>query len=153
VVWPTPRAEERNQYNSRPGDNYVALSLAVKQWPTPQTHDVAKGDAKRVGRYGTKHGGRNLNDEVVMWQTPSAVNIGARSPEAVAKRLEFRKSIGRKTAPPGGLAEQVQYDHPITDMTKAERISGQLNADWVSLLMGFSKDWTVVDGSAESPER
>jgi len=30
---------------------------------------------------------------------------------------------------------------------------GQLNADWVSILMGFPADWTVVeDGSAESRE-
>ncbi len=31
--WPTPRAEERQQHNSR--DDYVALSKAVKMWPTP----------------------------------------------------------------------------------------------------------------------
>jgi len=34
----------------------------------------------------------------------------------------------------------------------SEGISGQLNADWVSILMGFPLDWTVVDGSAVSPE-
>jgi hypothetical protein len=34
-------------------------------WPTPQAHDCHKGAAKRVKRFGTKHGGRNLNDEVV----------------------------------------------------------------------------------------
>jgi hypothetical protein len=34
-------------------------------WPTPQAHDATKGYAKRVGRYGTKHGGRNLNDSAV----------------------------------------------------------------------------------------
>jgi len=28
---------------------------------------------------------------------------------------------------------------------------GQLNADWVSILMGFPADWTVVDGSAAFP--
>ncbi len=26
---------------------------------------------------------------------------------------------------------------------------GQLNADWASILMGYSANWTAVDGSAE----
>jgi len=35
----------------------------------------------------------------------------------------------------------------------ATAVGGALNADWVSILMGFPVDWTVVeDGSAESPE-
>lgn len=42
----------------------VGLTNAVKAWPTPQHHDAATGEAKRVGRFGTKHGGRNLNDDV-----------------------------------------------------------------------------------------
>jgi hypothetical protein len=41
-------------------------------WPTPQAHDAGIGNAARVGRYGTLHGGRNLNDEVAMWPTPTA---------------------------------------------------------------------------------
>jgi hypothetical protein len=32
------------------------------------------------------------------------------------KRVEYRKSIGRTTVPPGNLAEQVQYGEPTTDM-------------------------------------
>jgi len=34
-------------------------------WPTPQAHDSKKGDPKRVGRHGTKHGGRDLADYVL----------------------------------------------------------------------------------------
>jgi hypothetical protein len=41
-------------------------------WPTPQAHDCHPGNPARVGRFGTKHGGRNLNDEVAMWPTPRA---------------------------------------------------------------------------------
>ena len=33
-------------------------------WTTPQTHDVHPGNAARVRRYGTKHGGANLTDDV-----------------------------------------------------------------------------------------
>jgi len=46
-------------------------------WPTPQAHDATKGYAKRVGRYGTKHGGRNLNDWVV---SRSGVEFGHLNP-------------------------------------------------------------------------
>jgi hypothetical protein len=46
--------------------------MATQMWPTPQAHDAGIGNAARVGRYGTLHGGRNLNDEVAMWPTPTA---------------------------------------------------------------------------------
>jgi hypothetical protein len=39
-------------------------ALTPKLWPTPQSHDAAKGDLERVGRFGTEHGGRNLNDTI-----------------------------------------------------------------------------------------
>lgn len=34
-------------------------------WTTPQAHDRHKGNPQRIGRYGTKHGGRNLADEAM----------------------------------------------------------------------------------------
>jgi DNA (cytosine-5)-methyltransferase 1 len=48
--------------------------------------------------------------------------------EAMKHRVEYRKSIGRTTVPPGNLAEQVQYGEPTTDMkiwrTPTERPQG-----------------------------
>lgn len=41
-------------------------------WPTPQAHDSHPGRAERVGRHGTKHGGRDLADWVARWPTPTA---------------------------------------------------------------------------------
>ena len=43
-------------------------------WTTPQAHDVAMGDPARIGRHGTKHGGRDLTDEAAAFavgQMPS----------------------------------------------------------------------------------
>jgi hypothetical protein len=41
-----------------------------KGWTTPQAHDArGKGDPKRWRRFGGKHGGANLPDEVAMVQT------------------------------------------------------------------------------------
>jgi len=45
-----------------------------------------------------------------------SVSNDERSPEAMKKREEYRKSIGRKTVPPGSLAEQVKYGKATTDM-------------------------------------
>ena len=43
----------------------------VNAWATPQAHDVTQGNPNRVGRFGTKAGGRNLTDESVAWATPT----------------------------------------------------------------------------------
>lgn len=42
-----------------------------------------------------------------LWQTPSCVTISNRSDASMAKRKAWRKSLGRRTVPPGNLAEQV----------------------------------------------
>jgi hypothetical protein len=78
TAWPTPRAgHEYRQHTVSPsyvnGTHGWNISAAVQDsiseepnraWPTPQHHDAHQGQANRVGRYGTKHGGRNLNDDV-----------------------------------------------------------------------------------------
>ena len=51
-----------------------------------------------------------------LWLTPSASMRENRSEKAMKHRVEYRKSIGRTTVPPGNLAEQVQYGEPTTDM-------------------------------------
>lgn len=79
-LWPTPNAgnfndgesletwETRREANKAKGINGngqgTPLAIAAKLWPAPQTHDAAKGNPERVGRFGTAHGGRNLNDEM-----------------------------------------------------------------------------------------
>jgi len=44
--------------------------------------------------------------------TPTATEIGMRSPEAMEKRKKYRESIGRKTVPPGNLLEQIHMMYP-----------------------------------------
>ena len=150
-MWPTPNVPNGGRSPavgkmSRTGmtldgkKRQVDLAQAAKQWPTPQAHDVAKGDAKRVGRYGTKHGGRNLTDEVAKWPTPRATMSAA---VTVKPSTDKAHATG---GPPKRLEDEVARSLPRV-------VGGQLNADWVSLLMGFLVDWTVVDGSVESPER
>jgi site-specific DNA-cytosine methylase len=58
----------------------------------------------------------NKSHSSEMWLTPSATNIDTRSEEGLIKRKKYRESTGRKTTPPGNLAEQVQYGGPVKDM-------------------------------------
>lgn len=79
-TWPTTTTEDAEQSGHR-GETFDTLTSAARgalapQWQTPQTHDEVKPDADRDGRYGTEHGGRNLNDQAAnamqdpLWNTP-----------------------------------------------------------------------------------
>lgn len=130
---PTPVSCGRGNRSPRAGAAYRPSLQEMAErgmWPTPQAHDKHAGDAQRVGRFGTKHGGRNLNDEVQMWPTP-------RSSPNENRQTKLTPSQQAGTHGKGLAAEA----------------GGQLNADWVSLLMGFPKDWlNVEDGNAECQE-
>ena len=64
---------------------------------------------------------QNINEnEFGLWLTPTATNISGRSQEAMEHRIKWRESSGRKTVPPGNLAEQIMLsgDIPCVDMKK-----------------------------------
>jgi len=73
TMWPTARGSdgEKGGPNQAGSKGDLTLPSAAAQWPTPQAHDVAAGNPARVGRFGTKHGGRNLTDDVMAWPTPA----------------------------------------------------------------------------------
>jgi hypothetical protein len=62
--WPTPTKDMIFDREKKYSQGGTPLTAAVKVWATPQAHDRMPGRADRVGRAGTKHGCRNLNDEV-----------------------------------------------------------------------------------------
>jgi hypothetical protein len=59
-------------------------------------------------------------NEFGLWLTPTATNISSRSKEAMEYRVKWRESSGRKTVPPGNLAEQIMLsgEIPCVDMKK-----------------------------------
>jgi hypothetical protein len=59
-------------------------------------------------------------NEFGLWLTPTATNISGRSQEAMEHRIKWRESSGRKTVPPGNLAEQIMLsgEIPCVDMKK-----------------------------------
>ena len=57
--------------------------------------------------------------EFGLLHTPTATEIGIRSPAAMEKRKKYRESIGRKTVPPGNLLEQIQMMYPTPTQDSA----------------------------------
>jgi len=58
--------------------------------------------------------------EFGLLHTPTATEIGMRSPEAMEKRKKYRESIGRKTVPPGNLLEQIHMMYPTPTASDIE---------------------------------
>jgi hypothetical protein len=125
----TPEGAQRELERGKNKD----LGVFVALWPTPQHHDHHKGDPKRVGRFGTKHGGRNLNDEAALWPTPASTN-----PKGGTHGLDGGSRARKKLRAMVGEEEQKAMS------------SGSLNPTWVEWLMGFSLGWTALSAS-ETP--
>ena len=107
--------------NGQPSDLKNTLGR-MALWPTPQAHDAAKGNPERVGRFGTKHGGRNLTDEVMvpkLLPTPTVQD-------------------GESTCGPSQLNRN---SVPLNAMFGN---SGSLNPRFVEELMGFPIDHTAL---------
>jgi len=122
--WPTPRAVENGQILTNRSDPRNAktaptLSEAVRLWPTPQAHDTHLGRAERVGRHGTKHGGRDLTDWVAMYPTPRAIY---------------------------GEHPGMTDPRHLTGAVQSNGTTGQLNPAWVEWLMGYPDGWTDCAG-------
>jgi hypothetical protein len=101
-MWPTPNASVANlgekpntwlaraarlKAKHRNGNGAgMPLSIAVQLWPTPQAHDALRGYSHRIGRHGTTHGDRNLND----WAVASMEKVsGLLNPQWVAWLMGF----------------------------------------------------------------
>lgn len=142
--WPTPdgavanlgerpetvlkRREQQKQRHLNGNGFGLRLTTAVQMWPTPRQTDGSRGG--RVTARKSRWGG-NLVEAVakVMFPTPNSTDYK-----------------GPSIRSPGKERPSCNDDLPT-------RIGGQLNADWVSILMGFPANWTVVeDGSAECRE-
>lgn len=125
-------------------------------WATPQAHDCHKGNPARVGRYGTKHGGRNLNDEVAKWPTPTVCGnynrkgASAKSGDGLATAVRMVPTptcndARNSTLPPS----QVDHDNlPGYLLRSGEEAGGQLNPTWVEWLMGWPLGWTDLNALA-----
>jgi len=128
--------------------------------PTPNTVDAKGGSRRGKGQVQLCHLARK---GMLMFPTPAAHPPGWRNITVVDKDGKPPEHGNQRfyDAQTGRLVqkglEQVVAMFPtpkkLLSDTEYSKIAGQLNADWVSILMGFPADWTVVeDGNAECQE-
>ena len=113
-------------------------------WVTPQAHDSqGTPDASRHGRYGTKHGGRNLPDQIAavqMWPTPVVPNGGhqpkggsmtmtGQTPDGKKRQVDLNYAVKQWPTP----TTQVHHDCPSEHRRKSPNlesiVAGQPDPD------------------------
>lgn len=129
-LWPTPRANEHCQKNSR--DNGIALSQAVKRWPTPRA-------------------GKTTNENAETWQKRKNAGKVSTPPLTLAGRVwPTPKSRDWKGQSQRGI-HAPQDASPNMDRGDGRPVGGSLNPSWVAWLMGWpfdaatGWDWTSMD--------
>lgn len=133
--WPTPRKEERSQRNSQ--DNGVALSRAVRNWPTPDAQAMnlnadPEKHAARLERLREKHkngngAGLTLGVAVRMFPTPASRDWKNDGNAPSAQRRKSPCLPDCVTVMAGGTA------------------TPPLNPTWVCWLMGWPLGWTAME--------
>ena len=160
---PTPTAQTYGTQGSS-GTKRPSLETMARHnlWPTPQAHDATKGNANRVGRYGTKHGGRNLNDWVMKWPTPQARdykgvpgnNFNMSSLPRAVNQWPTPTANEDAASTPNGKMQPMLGNHPgVRGTTPEEWSRGSLNPLWVEWLMGWPIGWTGLEplGTGKCP--
>lgn len=124
TMWPTPTLHSASERLTRYQQGGTPLTLAVKQWPTPQTRDFRSGsrsESPRMQRKQNAGWSPNLNDQV-LWASPTASMMT----DGDLHQAKFRSTTRPK------------YDTVNT---------GSLNPDWVEqCLMGFPAGWSDLSG-------
>lgn len=146
-LWPTVSVDglhNRVGVTETSGDG---LSTAAKLWTTPQAHDSGQGDAARVGRYATEHGGKNLADDVMLWSTPhTSISTGpGTSGRDGGENLQTQVHMwSTPNVPNGGRS--------LTDEQVASRGQTEKGKRQVGLENEASRDWKDGDCSQADVE-
>jgi hypothetical protein len=100
-----------------------------KTWTTPQAHDAAISDAHRWGRHGTKHGGRDLNDEAAMvsaWPTPTANCVTGAGTSGREGGMNIQTAVAAATWPTP-TANQFEGGCPVKLLERREAMKAKCN--------------------------
>ncbi len=126
-MWPTP-----NTRDTRRGCNQKQLATEVdkfpsKMWPTP-TQDSAK---QRTDNY--KQGGTPLPKAVKMW------------PTATTRDYKGGYQTGALIRKDGKNRAMDLLPNAVLDGKGTETVKGQLNAEWVTWLMGYPPNYLTLE--------
>lgn len=132
LLWHTSDCSDRRS----PKSKQQGVNNQVKAyWRTPQSHNGAQGPKSKMFYEKCLKTGQSaitLVDQVKNWPTPAA-----------------RDSKGSNSA------KHLSTGHHINQLenkVKLNKTEGQLNADWVELLMGLPIGWTDIDVANEDIE-
>lgn len=132
LLWHTSDCSDRRS----PKSKQQGVNNQVKAyWRTPQSHNGAQGPKSKMFYEKCLKTGQSaitLVDQVKNWPTPAA-----------------RDSKGSNSA------KHLLTGHHINQLAnkvKLNKTEGQLNADWVELLMGLPIGWTDIDVANEDIE-
>ena len=138
-LWATPSAADAT--GNHGGGQHKSLRTDVynssnQLWPTPQARDYRSGDnpdSPRQGRKAERGWSNNLNDVVKLWGTPRACDYKGCCQYGTPRHAEELKR--------GNLKGEVMEPNN----------KGQLNPDWVEILMGLPIGWTDIDCDNPKP--
>ena len=114
-------------------------------WATPRTTDASGGarpldeKGRRISYSSNLVFGANLADQVKMWPTPAARDYkGANGYDRTKKKLKN-----------GERAQMNQLPNAVM-MQEGKQISGSLNPEFVTWMMGYPRGWTDLTDGSES---
>ena len=132
LLWHTSDCSDRRS----PKSKQQGVNNQVKAyWRTPQSHNGAQGPKSKMFYEKCLKTGQSaitLVDQVKNWPTPAA-----------------RDSKGSNSAKHLSTGHHINQSANKVKLNKTE---GQLNADWVELLMGLPIGWTDIDVANEDIE-
>ena len=147
-IWPTPRASdaEHGGPNQRDSQGNYALPGAVAHWPTPR--------AGNPGSRPNKKGGKILAEEVKKSVFPTPTVCGNYNRKGISSKSgDGLETAVRLWATPtandakNSLTESQAGRGTLTAhlVETGDAVGGQLNADWVEILMGYPQGWTDTE--------
>ena len=132
LLWHTSDCSDRRN----PKSKQQGVNNQVKAyWRTPQSHNGAQGPKSKMFYEKCLKTGQSaitLVDQVKNWPTPAA-----------------RDSKGSNSAKHLSTGHHINQ---LANKVKLNKTEGQLNADWVELLMGLPIGWTDIDVANEDIE-
>ena len=163
-TFPTPRACDGSNPPMGRDKNKHGLEARVK-YPTPTRADAERKGADYAKANRNNSGGDDLQTHVIkMLPTPTARDGKDTSacPSVMSRKDKLAGAVYNSLVPTPSASEHkagtvdgkmqfmLTHSAKLSD-PQGTAAGGQLNADWVELLMGYPMGWTSVeDGSAES---
>jgi len=146
---PTPVAIDTGSRFNRSASQGAALRPTLGAmarfdlWPTPMAHDSIRGYPRRVGRFGTEHGGRNLNDWAAMWPTPTATlgtNGGRVTPRKGREGGTLIEAVSVRTWPTPTARDWRDGNYPSELARKSPGLGAQVK--WATPNASDGRKWS-----------